>query len=254
MIAAPSIEKNFEKILTSLTLVRPIRVTLLRRLVGSGWGADAKTLCIAALSLVYSTAEYCTPVWCRSAHTRLINSVLNDALRILTGCLRPAPMDHLSIFSGIQPAELRRLGVTFSLAHRGSLEPDHILYGLLSGSSDAHQVRLRSRRPFVSATQNLLDNLARLGIRAFEWTNHKWKTEYCEGTSRLRVFVPRTGARPVGMDLSRAVWFKLNRLRIGVGAIPFVHAQMRSRSFTELRVFFTFKKFISRSCTPDSSI
>ena len=33
------------------------RVTLLRRLVGSGWGADAKTLRIATLSLVYSTAS-----------------------------------------------------------------------------------------------------------------------------------------------------------------------------------------------------
>ena len=40
------------------------RVTLLRRLVGSGWGAGAKTLRIATLSLVYSTAEYCAPVWC----------------------------------------------------------------------------------------------------------------------------------------------------------------------------------------------
>ena len=48
------------------------RVTLLRRLVGWGWGAGAKTLRIATLSLVYSTAEYCAPVWCRSAHTRLI--------------------------------------------------------------------------------------------------------------------------------------------------------------------------------------
>ena len=38
------------------------RVTLLRRLVGSGWGAGAKTLLIATLSLVYSTSEYCAPV------------------------------------------------------------------------------------------------------------------------------------------------------------------------------------------------
>ena len=38
------------------------RVTLLRRLLSSGWGADAKTLRIAILSLVYSTAEYCAPV------------------------------------------------------------------------------------------------------------------------------------------------------------------------------------------------
>ena len=106
------------------------RVTMLRRLVCSGWGAGAKTLRIATLSLVYSIAEYCAPVWCRSAHTSLIDSVLNDALRIVTGCLRPTPMDHLPILSGIQPAELRRMGATLSLAHRGSLDPDHILYGL----------------------------------------------------------------------------------------------------------------------------
>ena len=193
------------------------RVTLLRRLVGLGWGPGAKALCIATLSPVYSTAEYCAPVWCRSAHIRLIDSVLNDALRIVTGCLRPTPTDHLPVLSGIQPAELRRLGATLSLAHRGSLDPDHILYGLLNGSSDTGQVRLRSRRPFVPFSRNLLDNLARLGIRASEWTNHKWKTEYCENASRLRAFVPETSARPVGMDLPRAAWVRLNRLRTGIG-------------------------------------
>ena len=150
------------------------------------------------MSLVYSAPEYCAPVWCRSAHTRLIDSVLNDALRIVTGCLRPTPTDHLPVLSGIQPAELRRMGATLSLAHRGSLDPDHILYGLLSGSSDIRQVRLRSRHPFVPGARNLLDNLARLGIRASEWTNHKWNAEYCENASRLRVVVPETGARPVG--------------------------------------------------------
>ena len=193
------------------------RITLLRQLVGSGWGAGAKTLRIATLSLVYSTAEYCAPVWCRSAYTRLIDSVLNDALRIVTGCLRPTPTDHLPVLSGIQPAELCQLGVTLSLAHHGSLDPDHILHGLLSGSSDTHQVRLRSRCPFVPGAWNLLDNLARLGICASQWTNYKWKTEYCENASRLCAFVPETGARPVGMGLSQAAWVKLNRLRTGVG-------------------------------------
>ena len=71
------------------------RVTLLRRFVGSGWGAGAKTLRIAALSLFYSTAEYCAPVWCRSAYTRLIDSVLDDALCIVTGYLCPTPTNHL---------------------------------------------------------------------------------------------------------------------------------------------------------------
>ena len=189
--------------------------------MGSGWGAGAKTLRIATLSLVYSTSEYFAPVWCHSAHTRLIDSVLNDALRIVTGCLRPTPTDHLPVLSGIQPAELRQMGATLFLDHRGSLDPDDILNGLLSGSSDTRQVKLRSKYPFMPAARNLLDNLARLGIRASEWTNHKWKTEYCKGASRLRAFVPGTGARPVGMGLPRAAWVKLNRLRTGVGRSHF---------------------------------
>ena len=164
------------------------------RLGVSRWDAGAKTLRIAALSLVYSTVEYSAPVWCRSAHTRIIDSVLNNALSIVTGCLHPTPTDHLPLLSGIQLAELRRLGATLSLAHHGSLNPDHILYGFLSGPSDALQERLRSRRPFVQASQNILDNLAGLGIPASEWKNHKWNGEYCENSCRLRVFVPRTGA------------------------------------------------------------
>ena len=70
-------------------------------LARSGWGAGAKTLYISALSLVYSTAEYCAPVCCRSTHTCLIGSIYNDALRIVTGCLRSAPMDDLPVLAGI---------------------------------------------------------------------------------------------------------------------------------------------------------
>ena len=124
-----------------------------------------------------------------------------------------------TVLSGIQPAELCRLGTTLSLAYCGSLDLDHILHDLLSGSSDTRQVRLRSRRPFVPVARNLLDNLARLGIHASEWTNHKWKTEYCENASRLRAFVPETSARPVGMGLPRVAWVKFNRLRTGVGRL-----------------------------------
>ena len=103
------------------------------------------------------------------------------------------------------------------LGYCGSLNPDHILYGLLSESSDTCQVRLRFRRRFMLVARNLLNNLARFGIRASEWTNNKWKTGYCENASRLRAFVPGTCARPVGMGLPRAAWVKLNRLRTGVG-------------------------------------
>ena len=92
-------------------------------------GRWCQTLRTAALSLIYSIAEYCAPAWCRSAHTRLIDSVLNDALRIVTGCLRSTPTDNLPVLSGIQPAELRRQEMTLSLANRSFLDPGHNLPG-----------------------------------------------------------------------------------------------------------------------------
>ena len=109
------------------------QIAPLRRLAGFGWGAGAKTLRISALSLVYSTAEYCAPVWCRSTHTRLIDSILNDALRIVTGCLRPTPTDDLPALAGIQPAELHQLGATLSFANCAIHDPDHVLHGQLVG-------------------------------------------------------------------------------------------------------------------------
>ena len=193
------------------------RVSLLRRLAGTGWGATAKTLRVAALSLVYSTAEYCAPVWCRSVHTRLIDSVLNDALRIVTGCLRPTPTDNLPVLADIQPAGLRRLGATLSLANRGNLDPDHILYDQLTRPGDLRYERLRSRHPFVPAALGLLANMSELGFRATQWIDHTWNTEYTNSPSRLRDFIPKAGTRPLGLGLPRAAWVRLNRLRTGAG-------------------------------------
>ena len=108
--------------------------------MGSRWGACAKTLCISALSLVYSTAEYCTPVWCRKTHTCLIDSILNDALRIVSGYLRPTPTEDMPALAGSQPAELRRLEATLSLGIVLSMIP--IMYWTNSWLGS----KLRTRR------------------------------------------------------------------------------------------------------------
>ena len=192
-------------------------VSLLRQLAGSGWGAGAKALCTAALSLIYSTAEYCAPAWCRSAHTRLIDSVLNDVLLIVTGCLRPTPNGNLPFFSGIPPAELRRQGATLSLTNRSSLDPGHILHEQLTEPQAASKKRLKFRHPFVPAAQKLLHNLSELGIRAAQWTNLTLDTKYSESMSALGVYFPRVSTRPIGRNLTRTAWVKLHRLRTGVG-------------------------------------
>ena len=64
-------------------------------------GCWATTLGTATLALVHSAADYCSPVWCHSAHTHLINKPINDALCIVTKCLRPTPTNNLFVLPGI---------------------------------------------------------------------------------------------------------------------------------------------------------
>ena len=171
---------------------------------------------ISALSLVYFTAEYCAPVWCRSTHTCLIGSILNNALRIVTRYLRPTPTEDLPVLAGIQPAELHRLEATLSLANRAIHVPDLILHEQLVRQQDAHQGRLRSRRPFVPAAWKLLGSLSEMKIRVKQWTKHKWNADYLESTSRVRAFIPRVSSRSLGMSLPRTSCVRLNRLRSSV--------------------------------------
>jgi len=83
------------------------------------------------LTLVHSTAEYRAPVWCHSAHTCHIDPVMNDALRIVTGCLRSTPEDNLPILVDIQPAQLCHNGAALPLA-RHAIEPGHLLHSALA--------------------------------------------------------------------------------------------------------------------------
>jgi len=143
------------------------RVALLTWLAGSGWGVGATTLCIATFALVHSTAEFCIPVWCRNAHPRLVEPAINDALRIVTGCLRSTPAYKLIILAGIQPAELRRNGVTPSPARR-AIEPRNLLHSALRFPPKANLRHLKSRHPFVLAEQQLIslsDNNYKLWAR-----------------------------------------------------------------------------------------
>jgi len=49
------------------------RKELVDEATGSTWGASANTLRSSALALCYSAAEYCAPVWSRSAHTSQVD-------------------------------------------------------------------------------------------------------------------------------------------------------------------------------------
>ena len=52
--------------------------------------------------IVQSTAEHCVPVWSRCVPNQLIDSNIDDALRIVAGCLRPTTSNNLLVEEIIQ--------------------------------------------------------------------------------------------------------------------------------------------------------
>jgi len=181
---------TYRRHLVSLRKKLTSRVALVRRLAGSGWGAGATMLRTATLGLVHSTAEYCAPVWCCSAHARLIDLTINDALRIVTGCLHPTPADNLPILAGIQPAELRRSGAALSLGRR-AMEPGHLLHSALTSPSSADARWIKSRHLFVPAAQQLINFSDNNNIGAAQWADYQWNAEWAVNPTRLRIFYSR---------------------------------------------------------------
>ena len=97
---------TYKKHLESLQSKVNARNGLLRCLAGSSWGTYTSTLRTGALALVYSAAEYASPAWCRSTHTRKLDVALNDTMRIVTGCMRPTETMFLPLLAGITPPDI----------------------------------------------------------------------------------------------------------------------------------------------------
>ena len=83
------------------------RVALIKRLADVGWRASFKALRTSRLALAFAPAEYCAPVWCRSAHIKHIDVPLNESMYVVTGYLRSTP-SFFPILYGITSSETRR--------------------------------------------------------------------------------------------------------------------------------------------------
>ena len=84
------------------------RKKLLKKLSNSKWGCNANTIRTIAMAFSYCAAEYACPVWARSPHASKLDSELNDACRLITGCLRPTNVEELYLLTGIAPPDIRR--------------------------------------------------------------------------------------------------------------------------------------------------
>ena len=86
------------------------KLALMRKLTGSTWGANEKTLKTVYQGSVRPYLEYGATAWSTAAKTNLhsIDKVQNQALRIITGAMKSTPITAMEEVTGIQPLKTRR--------------------------------------------------------------------------------------------------------------------------------------------------
>ena len=116
-----------------------------------------------------------------------LDTVLNSAMRTVSGCLRATPVNHLTILSGIAPPPLRREAAVLALSRKAQANEDHLLHMMLQERPT--RARLKSRRPFSQQAHHLSD-LAPPGVTKQSWLRTRWKDDWLAAPpSRLHNFI-----------------------------------------------------------------
>ena len=140
-------------------------------------------------------------MWCRSAHTGLVDAQLNSTMRLLSGALRPTPLPWLPVLANIKPPALRRKPATDRLVVKASA---HESWPLHHDISNPPQLRLPSRKP-------LWRELEPIDI------NSQWRESWKSASVVNAHLVDDPTIRQLGFALPRQHWSLLNRFRTGKG-------------------------------------
>ena len=83
------------------------KLAFMRKLTGTRWGANEKTLRTVYEGSVLNQIEYGSTAWSSAAKTNLqrLDKVQNQAMRIITGAMRSTPIAAMEEVTGIQPLQ-----------------------------------------------------------------------------------------------------------------------------------------------------
>lgn len=183
------------------------RNNIIQKLAGTNWGANARTLRTSAMALVYSTAEYCSPVWKNSYHASKINTQLNATMRLISGTIASTPVNWLPVLSNIAPSELRREQMAKKMFDKYLLDPE--AFPISNIIQNPPPKRLKSRKPFWAEEY----------LHGHFNIKDKWKQNWLSVRNTLANghLVSDPNEEVPGFHLPRRAWMILNRLRTGHG-------------------------------------
>ncbi|XP_072378007.1 uncharacterized protein [Diabrotica undecimpunctata] len=176
---------------------------LIQNLCGTNWGASVDTLRTSMLSLVYSVAEYCAPVWLNSRHVKIVDTQLNIAISMISGCIKTT-LYWLPILSHIPPPILRRQK---ALITEYSKVNSNLQLPIREDIPSLAANRLPSRKPPIRTAQQLTADDFNVISR--------WRTLWTEEAPPEVSNLIDPVQKPFGFDQPRNIWKSLNRIRTG---------------------------------------
>ena len=210
---------SFRSHLSKLSKKVTTRGNLVRKVAGTSWGASAQTLRTTSLALVYSAAEYCSPVWEASCHTEKVDVALRANMRTISGTLKSTPKDWLPVLCNIAPPHLRRTQNTLRTSWRAKENRKSLIHHLAQ-QDPAAPSRLISRKPFFRRCHSDIpcppvaaQHKAAAHQHMMELWDEEWGQAECNSTSLRNP----DGRTPPGFDLDRREWCTLNRIITGHG-------------------------------------
>ena len=143
---------SFKQHLTKTASKLKTRNNIIQKLCGTSWGSSATTLRCSALGLVYSTAEYCAPVWLNSPHANMVDVQLNHTMRLISGTIRSTPSHWLPVLSHFPPPSIPR-SIALVREYNKVLQNPQLLIN--ADIEDIGRNRLRSRKRSIRTATNL---------------------------------------------------------------------------------------------------
>ena len=132
------------------------RLTLMKKLSSTNWGADANILRKLYVGRVRPTLEYGVTAWGTAAKSNFskTSKVQNQATRIITGAMRSTPIQELEAVTGLESMEARRDTKILCQAAKFKRLPDHPMSNRIH---QAPKTRLK-RGSFVQQAETLGKN------------------------------------------------------------------------------------------------
>lgn len=158
-----------------------------------------------------SVADFCSPVWMYSCHTKLVDTQINVALRLICGAVQPTEIEWLNVLSNIAPVKILREESALRECRKIESDTELPIYNDLV--SAPINLRLRSRSPFWDYFRNAHNQMD---------LKSRWKEWWDAVSVHNKDLISDPTAEVDGFNLPRRTWLRLNRIRTGQGCCAFL--------------------------------